>query len=74
MRVVPPETDVGAVTLPRIASIALLRSYKEARDPSCCFSSLVVVWFQDAFGNPDDIILHQIAELEWNVLAFDWMP
>ena len=73
-RFVPPENDIGPVTLPRVASIALLRSDQQARDPSCCFSSLVVIWFQEEFGDAPSAIKAQIASLDWNALAFDWMP
>ena len=73
-RLLPRKEDIGPVTLPRVASIALLRSHREARDPSCCCSSLIVVWFQDRFGDPEESILQQIAALDWNALAFDWMP
>ena len=73
-RMVAPEEDIGPVTLPRVASIALLRSHSEARDPACCFSSLVVVWFQDAFGDAPAEVRAQIAALDWTALAFDWMP
>lgn len=73
-RFVPPENDIGPVTLPRVASIALLRSDQQARDPSCCFSSLVVIWFQEEFGDAPSAVKAQIASLDWNALAFDWMP
>ena len=73
-RLVSPENDIGPVTLPRVATIGLLQSHSEARDLSCCFSSLVVVWFQDAFGDTPPEIQQQIAALDWNALAFDWMP
>lgn len=74
IRLVPPEEDVGPVTLPRIVSIALLRSHKRVRDPSCCFSSLVVIWFQNAFGDTPEDVKRAIAALDWNALAFDWTP
>lgn len=73
-RLLPRKEDIGPVTLPRVASIALLRSHREARDPSCCISSLIVIWFQERFGDPDESALCQIAALDWNALAFDWMP
>lgn len=63
-----------SVTLPRVASIAEFFSSPQARDPQECFSSLVVIWFQEGFGNPDEEILKQIAALDWNALAYDWTP
>lgn len=73
-RLLPPEAGIGAVTLPRVASIALLRSHREARDSSCCFSSLIVIWFQESFGDAPPAIQAQIAAIDWDALAFDWMP
>ncbi len=69
-----PEGFPGAVTLPRVAVIAELRSHREARDSTCCFSSLLVIWFQESFGDASDETMAQIASLDWNALAFDWMP
>lgn len=70
----PSEESLGAVTLPRVATIALLTSHREALDSTCCFSSLMVIWFQEAFGDAPESILRQIAALDWNALAFDWTP
>lgn len=69
-----PPSSLGPVTLPRVASIALLRSQRVARDPRHCFSSLVVIWFQDAFGDAPEAVQAQIAALDWDALAFDWTP
>lgn len=74
IRFAASEDDLGPVTLPRVASIALVESDDYARDRSCCFSSLIVVWFQDRFGDTPDDVKRQIAVLDWNALAFDWMP
>ena len=70
----PPEGFLGAVSLPRVAVIAVLRSHREARDSTCCFSSLLVIWFQESFGNASAETMAQIASLDWDALAFDWMP
>lgn len=67
-------SDIGTVTLPRVAVIAALRSGRVARDSSCCFSSLVVIWFQESFGDASSATLEQVAAIDWDALAFDWMP
>jgi hypothetical protein len=73
-RLVAPEQDIGPVTLPRVAVIAELSSHTPARDHAECFSSLVVIWFQEKFGDAPAEIQQQVAELDWNELAFDWTP
>ena len=71
---ISPEVGIGPVTLPRIAVVALLRSHREARDRACCFSSLIVIWFQETFGDASPDVLSQIARIDWEAKAFDWMP
>lgn len=70
----PNAQNFRPVTLPRVASIGLFFSGQFARDDQESFSSLVVIWFQEGFGNPDEETLRQIAALDWNALAYDWMP
>ena len=69
-----PEKQLGPVTLPRVYVIANLRSHQPARDKNECFSSLIVVWFQEKFGDVAPEIQQKIAELDWNNLAYDWAP
>ena len=69
-----PEKQLGPVTLPRVYVIANLRSHQPARDKNECFSSLIVVWFQENFGDVAPEIQQKIAELDWNNLAYDWAP
>jgi hypothetical protein len=69
-----PEKHLGLVTLPRVFVIAELRSHRPARDKNECFSSLIVVWFQENFGDVAPEIQQKIAELDWNKLAWDWAP
>jgi hypothetical protein len=33
-----------------------------------------VIWFQEAFGDASAEVMAQIASLDWDALAFDWMP
>ena len=74
MRIVDPDSHPGPVTLPRVVVIADLRSHRPARDDKECFSSLVVIWFRELFGDVPAEIQKQIAELDWDRLAFDWTP
>jgi hypothetical protein len=74
LRLVAPGEDIGPVTLPRVAVIAELNSSAPARDHAECFSSLVVIWFQERFGDATPEIQRQVAALDWNALAFDWTP
>lgn len=60
--------------LPRVASIANFLVVGGARDRSESFSSMVVIWFQEGFGNPNQDILRQIAAIDWDALAHDWSP
>jgi hypothetical protein len=71
---IPPEGFLGPVSLPRVAVIAELRSHRQARDPTCCFSSLLVIWFQETFGDASAETMSKIASLDWDALAFDWTP
>lgn len=65
-----PWHRVGFVT-----TIAEFQSATVARDERECYSSLVAVWFQDAYGLPTEPwVLAQIDALEWNRLAWDWTP
>ena len=62
------------VTLPRVATIALLTRDRPARSADEVYSSLVVIWFQDRFGDPPAETLAAIEGLDWDGLAFDWTP
>ncbi|MBL8376550.1 MAG: hypothetical protein JNM79_01625 [Burkholderiales bacterium] len=56
--------------LPSITSYALLTSTDLARDED--HSSVVVIWFQDAFGLPDDAVIAQMRAIDWRRYAVDW--
>lgn len=62
------------VSLPRVAVIGLFTSDKPARDAAEIYSSLVVIWFQDRYGDAEPETLAQIASLDWAAHAFDWSP
>lgn len=58
-----------------VTCIGVFESSEFARDPGECYSSLVAVWFQDAFGVPTEPwVLTRIDALDWTRLAWDWTP
>jgi hypothetical protein len=56
--------------LPGVTSYALLTSSDLAEDDSS--SSVVVIWYQDRFGLPDEDVVAQMRAIRWRRLAFDW--
>ena len=63
------------MVLPKIACIAEFKSGEPARDKGECFSSLVVVWYQERLGLPDDgRTLAQLQNIDWKNRAWDWTP
>lgn len=53
------------VWLPSICSIGLFDSDPPAHDEASDFSTLVIIWFQDAVGIPTGASLGQLRELDW---------
>lgn len=68
----PEQADLGNVTLPRVAVIAEFQSYETKNSHGESFSSLLVIWFQDRFGDPSAEVLGQIVSLDWDALAWNW--
>jgi hypothetical protein len=72
------EPDLGSgddcLTLPRVQVIAEFLSSKASVGSSESFSSLVVIWFQDNFGDIPAEIQKQLTEIEWDLRAHDWTP
>ena len=61
--------------LPPIASVAVFSSSTLESSPDNSFSSLKVIWFQEAFGLPTDShILDQLRTIDWEHEAAGWMP
>ncbi len=59
--------------LPRIYTVALLKSTTPATDELESYSSLIVIWFQNAMGLPTDSkLLAKIRGIHWDSLAWDW--
>ena len=56
--------------LPGVTCHALLTSSDLAQDDSS--SSVVVIWYQDGFGLPDQGVLAQMRSIRWRRHAFDW--
>lgn len=57
--------------LPPVACLACFESMElpNSEEP---YSSLVVAWFQDRFGEPDAAILERIAAIDWDQRATAW--
>jgi hypothetical protein len=67
--------DDWAELLPPVCTIARLHGGEARRDDEGCFSSIVVVWFQERFGLPyDEDVLDQLRALDWENRATDWEP
>lgn len=63
----------GWQCLAKIRTIAEFVSDRPARDNDEMYSSLVVVWFQDAIGLPKEFqVLRELKWLDWNQCAWDW--
>jgi hypothetical protein len=57
--------------LPPVACLARFDSGELATD-SDPYSSLVVAWFQDAFGLPNEGVLEEIRRIDWERHAAAW--
>jgi hypothetical protein len=63
------------VWLPKVCTLAQFESGAPARNDAECYSSLVVVWFQECYGLPDDVrVFDQLRCLDWNAYAVDSTP
>lgn len=87
--VLPPALHVGpnrvaerypalpplCVALPKVCTIAEFEAGAPARDPGKCYSSLVIAWFQEHYGLPEDPhVLAQLRAVDWTLRADDWTP
>ena len=60
--------------LPAVTCIGEFHSGEFAKPDSEPYSSLVVVWFQDAFSPAvSETVVAQIEALDWEKLARDWI-
>jgi hypothetical protein len=64
----------NALVLPRVGVISEFLSLAAARDKAEVYSSLLVVWFQDSFGEIPATIQGQLIEIDWKHAAYDWTP
>ena len=57
--------------LPRVACVASFDStaIPDSGEP---YSSLVVAWFQDQFGEPDPAIVDRLFSVDWDEQATPW--
>ncbi len=61
--------------LPPITSFGMFTATRPARDTDEPYSSVLLIWYQDKFGLPDDPrTLKLIAELDWESFAHGWSP
>ena len=61
--------------LPPIVSVAVFTSSKIESAPDNLYSSIKVIWFQDAFGMPTDRhVLDQLRAIDWDREAASWNP
>jgi len=87
--VLPPALHVGpnpsagpgsplpplCVALPKVCTIAEFEAGAPARNPRECYSSLVIAWFQEHYGLPEDPhVLAQLRAVDWTLRADDWTP
>lgn len=56
--------------LPSITSIGMFDSDGATDDGS--MSSVLLIWFQDRFGNPTEFVKKQIRALDWDRYAHQW--
>jgi hypothetical protein len=60
--------------LPSCTSFGLFTASRSAHGAKGDFSSILLIWFQDKFGPPDDPrTLRHISELDWDPFAHNWM-
>ena len=86
-RVIPPRMHRGRLIytregveyvedwciLPTCTSFGCFTANRPARDADEIFSSIVLIWYQDKFGLPEDPhTLKHIAELDWDPFAHHW--
>lgn len=68
----PVAPDDPRTMLPEVTCIGRFRSLKPARDRTCDYSSLRIIWFQDEFAPPIDArVLEHIVALPWDERAHD---
>lgn len=65
-------TDEPEERLPTVTCMATFESGPLERDDSEPYSSTVVVWYQEAFGLPDEVALEHIRQIDWEAVAQNW--
>lgn len=69
------EESVPWLKLPSICTIAEFISDRQTRSSNEVGSSVLVIWFQDHYGLPEDErILGQLSALDWKTHSQDWEP
>lgn len=71
-------SDLGlgdrALVLPRVYVISQFDSCSSAEDTEECMSSLLIIWYQDNFGEIPADIQSQLAQINWKNSAYGWDP
>lgn len=68
----PPESSLERASLPSIACVAHLSSYRPASDPEADCSDLIVIWFQEHYAFPiAEEAERALKAIDWNRLARD---
>ena len=63
------------VKLPDVGCIAEFRSNTPVRHRTMVYSSAVIIWFQGVYGlGIDQWNLEQFKAVDWEKVAFDWIP
>lgn len=62
----------GALTLPRVQTIAEFFSSTASKGSPEAWSSVIAIWFQDDFCDIPSEIQSQLATIEWDTFAYDW--
>ena len=70
----PGPEEIAVDYLPPVQTFAVFESSpQDGADADADGSSLVVVWFQNAFGQPEEgHVMEQLRALDWESLATDW--
>ena len=67
-----PQTEPWRI-LPSITSFGLFTASRPAVSSDEAYSSVLLIWYQDRFGLPDDPrTLKLISELDWECFAYNW--
>lgn len=68
-------TEMVVDFLPPVCSIGRFQSNTPVHDEDALGSTAIVVWFQKAFGCPEDgWVTDRLRDIDWSSVAADWNP